>query len=595
MKAEVKANRPSSFMKSRYIKKFFRKYLFNYIFGIIALLIVDIVQTRVPIIVGNVIDGIELNNIDKTFISQAILKLFAIAGTVYAGRILWRYFIFGTSRNIERDIRNDLFSHLEKMSAKFYQQHGTGEIMAHMTNDLEAVRMTLGPGILTLFDVVALGSITIYNMITEIDPLLTIAAVVPLMLIAVSVRFMGRELQSRFTKKQESFADLSNFVQENLSGIKVVKSFVQESKSISSFEKWTKNTYDKNIKLSIIQTLMHPFMQMISGTALAVAIGYGGYITIKGRITLGEFSAFIQYLGMLVWPMMATGITINLFNTGAASLERVEKILNEPVEIADSATSTAAESLDGRIEIKNLSYKYPHTDRYVLSDITFDVEKGQTLGIIGRTGSGKTTLVNLMLRIFEPDEGTVFIGNVDILNLTLNVLRKNIGYVPQDNFLFSDTIANNIDFGVRTKDMDKIVEAAKNAVVHDNIIEFKQGYDTLVGEKGVSISGGQKQRISIARAMIKDPEILILDDSVSAVDTDTEEKILNHLHENRNGKTNIIIAHRISTIQDADLIIVLDDGKIVEKGNHKQLVNLKGLYNSIYEKQLLEKMLEDQE
>ncbi|MGB4439248.1 MAG: ABC transporter ATP-binding protein [Sedimentibacter sp.] len=595
MNFQAKDNKPSSFMKSKYIRSFFKKYSVNYVFGIIALLVVDIVQTRVPIIVGKVIDKIELNNFDMTFISTAIIKLFAIAGTVYAGRMLWRYFIFGTSRNIERDIRNDMFGHLEKMSSKYYQQHGTGEIMAHMTNDLEAVRMALGPGILTLFDVVALGTITIYNMITEIDPVLTIAAVIPLLFIAVSVRLMGREMHKRFSKKQEAFADLSNFVQENLSGIKVVKSFVQEEKSIKSFEKWNNNAYNKNIKLSKIQTFMNPFMQMIAGLALAIAIGYGGYITIQDRITLGEFTAFIQYLGMLVWPMMATGITINLFTMGAASLERVENILNEPVEIKDSEDCTSMNSLIGSIEVKNLNYKYPNTDKYVLNNIDFKVERGQTLGIIGRTGSGKTTLVNLLLRIFEVDNKAIYIGGEDILNIPLCILRKNIGYVPQDNFLFSDTIANNIDFGFRSSNMDKIIEAAKNAVVHENITEFKHGYDTIIGEKGVSLSGGQKQRISIARALIKQPEILILDDSVSAVDTDTEEKILKHLKINRTGKTNIIIAHRISTIQNADIIIVLDEGKIVEQGTHEQLIQNKGLYHSIYEKQLLEKMLEEQE
>ncbi|MEL7649411.1 MAG: ABC transporter ATP-binding protein [Sedimentibacter sp.] len=593
MKSES-PQKPSSFIGSSYIQFFLKKYLINYILGIMALLVVDYVQTRVPIIVGNIIDRIELGKMDTVYVQSSIVKLFAIAGTIYVGRILWRYFIFGTSRSIERDMRNDMFSHLEQLSAVFYHQHGTGEIMAYMTNDLEAVRMALGPGILTLCDVIALGSITVFNMVTEIDPLLTVAAVIPLLLIAVSVRFMGRELQSRFTKKQEAFAQLSNFVQESLSGIKVIKSFVQEDKSNSSFEKQNKDAFKKNIDLSVIQTLMHPFMQMISGAALAVAIGYGGYITIKGRITLGEFSAFIQYLGMLVWPMMATGMTINLFNTGAASLERVEKILKEPVEIKDSE-NRSVESLTGSIQVKNLSYRYPGTDKYVLRDIDFSVEKGQTLGIIGRTGSGKTTLVNLMLRIFEPDKNTIYIGGFRISDIPLKVLRKTIGYVPQDNFLFSDTIANNIDFGLRSGQMDKIEQAARDAVIHDNIAEFKNGYDTLVGEKGVSVSGGQKQRISIARALIKDPEILILDDSVSAVDTDTEEKILNTLEERRKGKTNIIIAHRISTIQNADIIIVLDEGRIVEKGTHQQLIQQDGLYCSIYEKQLLEKMLEEQE
>jgi ATP-binding cassette subfamily B multidrug efflux pump len=294
------------------------------------------VQTWVPLIVGNVIDRLELNNFDVSFVSNAVIKLLGIAFTIYAGRILWRFFIFGSSRSIERDIRNDMFRHLEKMSAKYYQDHNPGEIMAHMTNDLEAVRMAIGPGILTLFDVLALGTITVYNMITKIDPMLTVAAVIPMMLIAVSVRFMGREMHKRFFSKQEAFANLSDFVQENLQGIKVIKSFVQENKSIEAFEQVNKNTFDKNIHLIKLQALMHPYMHMIAGLALTVAIGYGGYLTIYGMITLGEFTAFIQYLGMLVWPMIAIGMTINLFTMGSASLERIENILNEPVEIKDS-------------------------------------------------------------------------------------------------------------------------------------------------------------------------------------------------------------------------------------------------------------------
>lgn len=583
------------FTSSFYMKKFFKKYLLSYILGVIALIIVDVAQTRVPIIVGNVIDGIEAASISMSSIKSTIITLFIIAGVMYVGKILWRYFIFGTSRNIERDIRNDMFSHLEKMSATFYQKHTPGEIMAYMTNDLDAVRMTLSQGILTLFDVITLGTLILFNMITQIDPVLTIAAVTPLLLIAMTTKFMGKEMFNRFSSRQEAFAELSDFVQERLSGIKVIKSFVQEPATIASFEKTNKNAYDKNMKLMKLQTLMNPFMQVVSGVALAIAIGYGGIITINGRITLGDFTAFISYLGLLVWPMMAIGMAINIFTMGAASLQRIEDILNEPVEISNSKTTLHINNIQGSIKVVDLNYKYPETEKHVLKDISFSVEKGQTLGIIGRTGSGKTTLVNLMLRIFEPSENTIFIDNMDILNIPLEILRKNIGYVPQDNFLFSDTVANNIDFGSRCEDMNKIVEAAKAAVVHDNIVDFKEGYNTVVGERGVALSGGQKQRISIARALIKDPEILILDDSVSAVDTDTEEKILEHLRRDRNGKTNIIIAHRISTIQDADLIIVLDDGMIAEKGTHDELLKNNGIYQSIYEKQLLEKMLEEQE
>ncbi len=577
------------------MKKHFKKYLLNYILGIIALIIVDIAQTRVPIIVGDVIDGIEFKTIAMGEIKSAIMILFAIAGVMYAGRIIWRFFIFGTSRSIERDIRNEMFSHLEKMSAAYYQKHTPGEIMAYMTNDLDAVRMALAQGILTLFDAIALGALTLFNMATEIDPMLTLVAVIPMLLIAVSARFMGREMFSRFSGKQKAFADLSNFVQENLSGIKVIKSFIQESKSIMSFEKANKNTYDNNMKLLKLQTIIHPLMHMISGLALAVAIVYGGFITIQGQITLGEFTAFIAFLGMLVWPMMAIGIMINIFTMGAASLKRIENILNEPADIKDSENTDRIENISGSIKVVNLNYMYPETDKLVLQGINFEVNKGQTLGIIGRTGCGKTTLVNLFLRVFDPVESSIFIDNTDILKIPLRVLRKNIGYVPQDNFLFSDTIANNIDFGLRSNNREKIIEAAKSAVVHENIVDFKEGYDTVIGERGVSLSGGQKQRISIARAIIKDPEILILDDSVCAVDTDTEEKILKHIKETRVGKTNIIIAHRISTIQEADIIIVLDEGKIVEKGTHEELLKNKGLYNSIYEKQLLEKMLEEQE
>lgn len=592
---EVKKSKSSGFMNSKYMRIYFKKYFLNYILGIIALVIVDLAQTRVPIIVGNVIDGIELNNIAMNEIQSSIVTLFIIAGIMYLGRILWRFFIFGTSRSIERDIRNDMFSHLEKMSYKYYQKHTPGEIMAYMTNDLDAVRMALAQGILTLFDVIALGSFTLFNMVTEIDLTLTIVAVIPLLLIALFTKFMGKEMFSRFSNKQQAFSDLSDFVQEKLSGIKVIKSFVQEAKVINSFEKTNKNTYNSNMKLLKLYTLMHPFMHAISGLALAIAIGYGGYITIQGTITLGEFTAFISFLGMLVWPMIAIGMMINIFTMGAASLERIENILNEKAEISDTEDTVNIDNISGDLIVKNLNYKYPDTDKYVLENINFTIKKGQTIGIIGRTGSGKTTLVNLFLRVFDPEEGTIFINNTDILKIPLKVLRRNIGYVPQDNFLFSDTIANNIDFGLREDDKVKITEAAKAAVVHDNIIDFKDGYETIMGERGVSLSGGQKQRISIARALIKDPEILILDDSVSAVDTDTEEKILNHLNKTRGSKTNIIIAHRISTIQDSDLILVIDEGKIIEMGTHKELLDNKSLYHSIYEKQLLEKMLDEQE
>lgn len=582
-----------SLIKSNYIRSYFKKYKYQYIIGIAILVFIDILQLRVPLVIGDAADGLESGIIDMAGLLYYVKILAVIGLGVAVGRFGWRSFIFGTSRRIEYDIRNDLFSHLELLSVRYFNENKTGDIMAHMTNDLNAVRMAVGPGVLMICDSFTIGLLTIINMITQIDIKLTILAAIPLSLIAITMAIFGKEMHSRFKGKQEAFAKMSDYTQENISGIKVIKAFVQEAKEIEAFKEINKNNYDKNVHLLKLYALMNPYMRAISGASIAIAIGYGGYITILNVITLGQFVAFVQYLGMLVWPMIAVGMTINIISMGSASLQRIEKILDEKIDIKDSDNVKDIKEIEGSIKIKNLSFKYPKSDNYALENVSFNIEKGQTLGIVGRTGSGKTTLVNLLLRLFDPDRGTIFIGNHDILDIPLKTLRKNIGYVPQDNFLFSNTISNNIDFGKRNSSQEEIIQSAKSACVHENIKEFKHGYETIVGERGVTLSGGQKQRVSIARALIKEPEILILDDSVSAVDTDTEEKILSHLHENRKGKTNIIIAHRISTIQNADLIIVLDDNKIIEQGKHDELIKNKKLYNKLFEKQLLEKALEE--
>lgn len=586
-------NKAISFVRNKYIISFFKKYYIHYVLGFISLFIVDLLQAKIPIIAGTAIDIIDagIKNINQ--ISNYALNMIIIGFVVYIGKILWRYFIMGTSRIIEKDIRNDLFEHLEKLSSSFFQKHKTGELMAYMTNDLEAIRMALGPGILFICDIILMLSLTLYNIIININLSLTLISIIPLISIAITTSVMCGKLHRRFSDKQQAYAELSDFVQEYLSGIKVVKSFVQENNEINFFEKVNKNSYNKNTNLMKIQSFMNPFMQLVSGLSLAIAMGYGGYLTIKNMISVGDFVAFIQYLGMLVWPMIAIGMAINVFIMGAASLQRIESILYEYIEIKDDKNVKNIKSFEGSIKVENLNFKYPKNNKYALQNISFELDKGETLGIIGRTGSGKTTLVELFLRIYNIDKNMIFLGGYDVTEIPLNILRKNIGYVPQDNFLFSDTISNNIDFALRNSSVEKIIEAAKGACVHDNIIEFQDGYNTMIGERGVSLSGGQKQRVSIARALIKSPQILILDDSVSAVDTDTEEKILKYLSEGRKDKTNIIIAHRISTIQNADKIIVLEDGKIVEIGKHEELLKLKGVYNSIYEKQLLEKILEE--
>jgi len=534
--------------------------------------------------------------IRRNFKSILIIFLIVIIGLgVALGRFIWRHMIFGTSRLIEYDIRNELFRHLEKLSLKYYNKHKTGDIMAHMTNDLNAVRMAVGPGVLMVVDAIVIGTLTIYNMITEINLKLTLLAGIPLLLIIVNSIIIGKIMRIRFKEKQAAFSDLSDFTQERISGIYVIKSFVQESKEIKAFEKVTKDYYDKNIKMLKIFVLMRPFMRFISGFSLAVVIGFGGYLSIIGTISVGQFVAFIQFIGMLVWPMVAIGYTFNILSMGGASLERIEKILDEEIDIKDSEfVDNSITDVKGDIKVKNLTFRYDGEKEIALKNVSFQINRGETLGVIGRTGSGKTSLVDLLLRLHDPEKDTIFIDGRDILEIPLNILRESIGYVPQDNFLFTDNIYNNIDFGHRDKSKEEIMEAAKKACVHDNIVEFKEGYDTLVGERGVTLSGGQKQRISIARALIKDPKILILDDAVSSVDTDTEEKILGHLKEDRKDKTTIIIAHRISTIQNADRIIVIDEGEIIEKGTHSELLENQELYYSLYQKQLLEKELEEE-
>ena len=580
--------------RSPYARKFIGKYKWSYLLGIVILIIIDVLQTEVPLVVGETIDQVALGSFTADMMWRPVVRLAFIALVVFLGRIGWRWFIFGSARKIERDMRNELYAHLQTLSASYFHEHKAGEIMAYISSDIEAVRMVFAVTVMMGMDSLAIGISTLVKMVTQIDLTLTIMAFIPMILVALTTTFVGGELHRRFKARQQAYSDLSDFVNEKLGGMKVIKAFVQEPAERENFEKVNKTACDANVKEARIQAFMFPFMRAVTGLSMALAIGYGGYIAILGRITVGDFGSFIMFLNNLMWPMAAIGRIINILTRGSAAMQRLETVLHAKPEIADWPEARDEGPVEGRVEAKGLTFRYAGREEPVLENVSFTLEKGQTLGVVGRTGTGKTTLVNLLMRVFEPAEGQLFVGGREIHQIPLKQLRETCGYVPQDNFLFSDTISENIRFGDRQKSQEDIEAAAKAACVHENIVDFAEGYNTMVGERGVSLSGGQKQRIAIARALILDPEILILDDSVSAVDTDTEEKILQHLRETRKGKTNIIIAHRISTLQDADKIIVIDGAHIAEMGTHEQLVAQGGIYADMYNRQLLEKMKKEE-
>ena len=577
------------------LKKYFKEYFFHYLIGLLAIVVIDVIALKIPVITGLITDGLEQGTMDKGDILGQMGWLVLVGISITLLRVVWRVLIFGTSRKIEYGLRNDFFGHLEILSTSFYNKQKTGDLMAYATNDLNAIRMLVGPGILMLLDTVVVTTIVVYQMVRTTDVTLTILAVLPMPIIALLSLKLGHVIRSRFNKKQEAFAHLSDIVQENISGIRVVKAFVQESYELIRFSEVNEDNYDKNMSVVKVQALMFPLAMLITGVSITIALGYGGRLTMLGTITLGEFVAFIQYIMMLIWPMFAFGWFINIYSSGMASLKRFEDIMNIQPEIKDEEGIDSDLVLEGEIKLNHLTFRYPEAETDALTDISLHIKKGEHIGIVGRTGSGKTTLVNLLLRLFDTQDGSIMIDGKSIKEWPLKNLRNGMGYVPQDNFLFSDSIKNNIGFGLDNFTLDLVEESAKNVDVHDNISEFEQEYETVVGERGVTLSGGQKQRVSIARALIKDPSILILDDAVSAVDTKTEERILNHLDKVRLNKTTITIAHRISTVKDCSCIYVLDEGKLVESGKHDELVTLNGIYYGMVMKQQLEKSISEEE
>ena len=572
----------------QFILQYMKKHKFRYFAGIITLFIVDFVNIYIPKYTGIITDGLTARTIDWNGVLRNLLYIALFGITLAIGRFFWRFFLFGASRRIEKELRDDMFAHLEKLDVEYYNEHKTGDLMTHFTSDLNSVRMAIGPAVISAFDASVMAIMVIVQMMVYVNIKLTLLAIIPMFAILIGELYIGKMIHAKYLARQEAISDLTDFVQESFSGVRVIKAFVRERAELRAFAKENENTKEKNLDIAKLIAIIMPLLDVIIGVSILITLLYGGYLALIGDITLGRFVAFNQYINMLVWPMLACGDSINMISQGSASIGRIQAIFNQEPEIYDHEDVVSMAKIRGDITFSHLTFIHRGQSEPTLNDISLHVPAGTTLAIIGRTGNGKSTLVNLLLHLYNTKPGMLLIDGKDINTIELKTLRENIAYVPQDNFLFSDTLKSNIAFGVNDEDMEAITRATEAACIHDNIISFPEGYDTIVGERGVTLSGGQKQRSSIARALMKDAPILILDDSLSAVDTDTEERILHNLKENRIGKTTILIAHRISTIQNADLIMVLEDGTAKEIGNHESLMALNGIYRDMFEKQQLE-------
>lgn len=576
--------------KQHILKQLILKNIHWYIIGLLTLLMVDYVNLQIPEYTGKIIDGLSNRLFGLSQIIALLLAILFSSGLIMIGRMLWRMFIFGTSRKIERGLRDELFSHLETLSCRYFNYHKTGDLMAHFTSDLEALRNALGPAIVSSFDAIVMTLLTLYKMMIGVNVKLTLMTLVPMSVIAIGGYYFGEYIEKKFTEKQEAFASLSDYVQESITGARVIKAFCQEQGQATAFSKVNRHSFQKNMNVVKTMATVFPLLDLVIGVTYVIALIYGGYLTMTSQISLGQFIAFNQYISMLIWPMIALGDAITSYSQGRAAMGRILEVFKEESEIQEILQPKTHVPL-GQIEFKNVSFQYD--SQLVLKNINLTIQQGQTLAIVGRLGSGKTTMASLLMRLYDPTEGTILADGYNLKDLQLKTYRSSLAYVPQDSFLFSDTLENNLLFGVENKTEKDMMEACKQACIHESIMDFPLKYQTMVGERGVTLSGGQKQRTSIARALIKNSPILILDDALSAVDTDTEEQILQHLKEIRQNKTTIIIAHRISTIMNADHILVLDEGKMAEYGTFDQLISLNGIFKEMYDKQQLEKQLSE--
>jgi ATP-binding cassette subfamily B multidrug efflux pump len=557
--------------------------------GILILLMIDAAQLVVPLVLRKAIDALAVGAATLGTITGYALWLVGIALFVAFFRFFWRYFLMGAARESERELRDRIYAHVLRLHSGFFSEARTGDIMALATNDAEAVRMAIGMGIVFASDAAIMGLFSLSAMLW-ISPSLTLYTVVPLALTTLVVLFFGKAIFNRFKAVQEAFADITERVRETVSGIRIIKAFVQEEGEAASYRKLNEDYVAKNMSLVKIWGFFWPLVTFFAGSATALVIWQGGAKAIVGSISLGDVVAFMNYLWIMVWPMIAIGWVTNILQRGSASMKRIQELLDTQPAITDPERPHRGK-VRGRIEFRNLTFSYAEGAEPVLRDISLEIKEGMTLGIVGRTGTGKTTLVSLLPRLLDPPPGAVFVDGVDVREWSLKDLREAIGFVPQEAFLFSTTIKENIAFFDPSVPEEKVIEAAKAADIWDEIQEMPQGLDTIVGERGVTLSGGQRQRVAFARALIKDPRILILDDTFSAVDFETEERMLANLRAFLPGRTGIIISHRLSAVADADWIIVLEDGRIAEEGTHAHLLDLGGIYAKTWQLQQLEREL----
>ena len=581
----------------KYINRYYLKNAPVLLLGLLALLMVDYIQLLIPQFYRLVINGVNLGQVvvngqtlpftKEVLLQHICLPMIWIVVLMVIGRFLWRICFFGSAVRVAANLRERMFDHSRQLSQQYYQVNKVGNLMSLYTNDIDTIQECFGDGILMFFDALVLGLMALYKM-WRMDYKLTLLALIPALIMFGIGTVMGTAMTKRWEERQQAFSDLSDFAQENFSGIAVIKAFVKELKELMAFRKLNKQNEEINVIYTKIATLLEVLVTLFVESVICVILGYGGYLVYQGRFNAGQLVEYIGYFEAIVWPIMAISMLIEKTSRGKASLNRITELLNAPIDVADRPGVQELQNPQGSVEFRHLTFRYPDGEYDVLQDISFTIHPGESVGIVGKTGAGKTALVDLLLRTYNVPDGTLFVDGKDVNTLSIHSVRAACAYVPQDNFLFSDTIAHNIGFGVDDASPEMIDHAASLADVRDNIVDFKDGYETVLGERGVTISGGQKQRISIARALLKNAPILILDDSVSAVDTRTEKIILDNLKSSRANKTTLLIAHRISTVERLDKIIFLDDGKIEAVGPHDELYTSCPKYRRMVDLQRLE-------